>query len=202
MIKRIIKTGLFLLAAVLPGWVQTCQAKPMELTFYGLADASAAVFLDAKHFVVADDESNILRTYSIDKPKGPVSTLNLDKFLDIDPASPEVDIEAAARVGDRIYWISSHGRNKSGKIRESRYRFFCTEIVPAKHGKKTSPGVFGHWSAKGSVTLVVFSATQDLVSRPTEPAAGRRRITRRSLRFRFRRGGGRRTGALSLETFR
>jgi len=114
----------------------------MELTFYGLADASAVVFLDAKHFVVADDESNVLRTYSIDKPKGPVSTRNLNKFLDIDPSSPESDIEAAARVGDRIYWISSHGRNKSGKIRASRYRFFCTKISLAKHGKKTSaPGL-------------------------------------------------------------
>jgi hypothetical protein len=135
--KRIIKK-LFLLAAVLCGLVQTGLAKPMELTFFGIADASAVVFLDAKHFVVADDESNVLRTYSIDKTKGPVSTLNLDKFLDIDPASPEVDIEAAARVGDRIYWISSHGRNKSGKIRTSRYRFFCTKIVPQIHGNKSS----------------------------------------------------------------
>jgi len=29
-------------------------------------------------------------------------------------------------IGDHIYWISSHGRNKEGKIRPNRYRFFAT----------------------------------------------------------------------------
>ncbi|MHC5082382.1 MAG: DUF3616 domain-containing protein, partial [Planctomycetota bacterium] len=98
------------------------------MTFYGAADASAAVFLDAEHFVMANDETNVLRTYRIDNPKAPVASLDLNEILFVDPASPEVDIEAAARVGDRIYWISSHGRNKSGKIRPNRYRFFCTRI--------------------------------------------------------------------------
>jgi hypothetical protein len=47
----------------------------------------------------------------------------------VDPKHPEADIEGAARVGDRIYWIASHGRNKDGKLRSSRYRFFATDIV-------------------------------------------------------------------------
>jgi hypothetical protein len=26
------------------------------------------------------------------------------------------------------YWISSHGRNKNGKLREERHRFFATAV--------------------------------------------------------------------------
>lgn len=32
-------------------------------------------------------------------------------------------------MGDRIYWISSHGRNKDGKVRKNRHQFFATKIV-------------------------------------------------------------------------
>jgi hypothetical protein len=32
-------------------------------------------------------------------------------------------------VGHRIYWITSHGRNKDGKLRPNRYRFFATDVL-------------------------------------------------------------------------
>ena len=105
-----------------------CPATPIELTFHGTADLSAAVFVDNEHFVVADDESNILRMYRTDDTGKPVSMLDLNAFLQPDPENPEADIEAAARVGNTIYWITSHGRNMNGKMRLSRYRFFATEI--------------------------------------------------------------------------
>jgi hypothetical protein len=108
-----------------------------EMTFYGTADASAAIFLDADHVVVADDESNFLRVYHSDKPRKPLSDLDLSVFLKVDPDSPETDIEAAARSDDRIYWITSHGRNKTGKICPSRYRLFCTHIQ--KSGDPSAP---------------------------------------------------------------
>lgn len=38
-----------------------------EFTFYGAADISAAVFLDPNHFATANDESNVIRIYSIGK---------------------------------------------------------------------------------------------------------------------------------------
>ncbi|GEM_PF-207154 len=105
-----------------------------ETKFWGAADVSAAVFLDDSHFVVANDESNHLRIYQIDRPQSPVEQINLDSFLQAEPDSPEADIEAAARVGDRIFWITSHGRNKDGKLRPSRYRFFCTHIQSGQTG--------------------------------------------------------------------
>lgn len=104
-------------------------------TFTGSSDASAAVMLDARHFVVADDENNTLRIYAIDGPSGPVGQVELD--LCIEPDHPEADIEGAARVADRIYWITSHGRNKNGKERPNRYAFFATDIVSDGRGVPT-----------------------------------------------------------------
>jgi hypothetical protein len=99
------------------------------VVFYGASDASAAVALDARHFVVADDENNNLRIYRIDQHSAPVKQIDLTSFLSVDDKFPESDIEGSARVGDRIYWITSHGRNKDGKERPNRYTFFATDVV-------------------------------------------------------------------------
>ena len=42
----------------------------------------------------------------------------------------ESDIEGAAAIGNRIYWISSHGRNKDAEIAPARFQFFASEIEP------------------------------------------------------------------------
>lgn len=110
-------------------WVQGSQAPPSILTFYGASDASAAVALNDPWFVVADDENNILRVYDRQKPGLPVLTYDLSDYVQTDPDSPETDIEGATRVGNRIYWITSHSRNKDGKMRPSRYRFFALDFV-------------------------------------------------------------------------
>ena len=116
--------------------VSCCLAGPTELTFHGTADLSAAVFVDNEHFAAADDESNILRVYHTNDTSKPAFMLDLNAFLQPDPEHPEADIEAAARIGDTIYWITSHGRNKNGKLRLSRYRFFATEIKYDNTGDK------------------------------------------------------------------
>ena len=100
--------------------------------FQGASDASAAVALTENLFVVADDENNVLRAYQLYNGGRPVFCCDMSAFLDTDAEHPEVDIEGAARIGDRIYWISSHGRNKEGKFRTSRYRLFATAI--RRHG--------------------------------------------------------------------
>jgi len=100
---------------------------PVTVTFHGAADVSAVAVIDAHLIAVADDEDNVLRIYSV-SGGGPKATLDVTAFLQVDHNFPEADIEAAARVGDRIYWITSHGRNKDGKLRPSRYRFFATEV--------------------------------------------------------------------------
>ncbi len=94
-----------------------------------MCDASAAAALDTNHFIVASDEDSRLRIYRADRSGPPVREVDLTGFLEVDPRSPETDLEAATRVGDRVYWLSSHGRNARGKFRESRDRFFATKVV-------------------------------------------------------------------------
>lgn len=96
--------------------------------FIGCCDASAAVALDDDLFVMANDEDNLLRVYSRARMGRAVATADLTGFLNPGRKAAEVDIEASARIGDRIYWISSHGRNAKGKERESRHRFFATSV--------------------------------------------------------------------------
>ncbi len=102
--------------------------KPNEcFTFRGVADASAAVALDKDTFIIADDENNVLRVYKFTTPE-PVFTFDLTGFLATTAKNPEADIEGATKVGNRIYLITSHGRNEDGKIRLNRYRFFAADF--------------------------------------------------------------------------
>jgi hypothetical protein len=89
----------------------------------GLCDASAAVALDARHFVVADDEHNRLTIYQHGRAKR-VGEVELDRFLGTDK---EADLEGAAPLNGRIYWIASHARNSAGQLRPNRQRFFATD---------------------------------------------------------------------------
>jgi hypothetical protein len=97
------------------------------ISYRGLCDASAAVALDVEHLGVAGDEDNTLRIFRRGVADA-VGTLALADFLGT--GKRESDIEGAARVGNRIYWIASHGRNKDGKERSERYRFFATDLRP------------------------------------------------------------------------
>jgi hypothetical protein len=108
----------------------TQQVHGQEKTTYrGICDASAAVALGRHHFVVADDndESNSLRIYRRGDP-APADVAELGAFL---KADKEADLEGAAAIGTRIYWISSHGRNKDAEFREQRLRLFATDWQPA-----------------------------------------------------------------------
>ncbi|MGE0725773.1 MAG: DUF3616 domain-containing protein, partial [Alphaproteobacteria bacterium] len=100
----------------------------------GLCDASAAVALDPDHFVVADDERNVLQVYR--RGAGaPVEGLrrDLSGFLGTKPGK-ESDIEGAARLGDRVYWITSHGTNEDGEVQKRRHRLFATTVDPRTDG--------------------------------------------------------------------
>lgn len=94
--------------------------------YKGICNASAGAALDSDHFVVANDEDNVLRVYRHDTDAWPVQSVDLSAFLQVEPNEPETDLEGAARLGDRIYWITSHGRSKNGKFRPSRHRIFAT----------------------------------------------------------------------------
>lgn len=110
--------------------------------FYGMCDASAAVTLSDQLFAVADDEDNVLRIYNVDTGGEPLASFDLSARLGIEApprknkakaakkakAPPELDLEGAAVYQGQAYWITSHGRNSSGKIKEERLRFFATTL--------------------------------------------------------------------------
>jgi hypothetical protein len=131
-------------------WLLTCFIWPVaafgnadsnsnSLVFYGMSDASAGVSLGPDKFIAADDEENILKVYKIQNGSKPVFNLDMSRFLETLPDYPEADIEAAAKIGSRIYWITSHGRNRDGRPRPNRHRFFATEIVTDSNGSGIRP---------------------------------------------------------------
>jgi len=99
------------------------------LVFTGTCDASTAIALTGDLFVVANDEDNILRFYRTSQPGKPVQTHSLNPLFSPRPKSPEADLEGAARLGTRVFFISSHGRNKEGKFSPARHRFFALELI-------------------------------------------------------------------------
>ena len=106
------------------------DSKPFSLgepvLHLGCCDASAGVAVSSNLFIMANDEDNLLRVYRRAQPGAPVQAFQAGPFLRVNSRKPESDLEAATRLGDRIYWITSHGRNRSGALRESRHRFFAT----------------------------------------------------------------------------
>ena len=94
--------------------------------FTGLSDASAVEELDGGYLAVAGDEDNIIHVYRHGLGSAPVFKLDLADFLGVSRKAKETDLEGAARIGSRIYWITSHGRDSKGKLSPSRHRFFAT----------------------------------------------------------------------------
>ncbi|HNQ89876.1 MAG TPA: DUF3616 domain-containing protein [Verrucomicrobiota bacterium] len=94
--------------------------------YRGLCDASAAIAVPGGSMLVASDEDNVLRLYDPRNPGPPIASYDLGPGLELTGRSPETDIEACATVGDRVFWITSHGRNAKGKERPNRGRLFAT----------------------------------------------------------------------------
>lgn len=124
-----------LLAIAALVWSASAFGQPI-VRYDGMCDASGAVALDARHFVVAGDEKNVLNVYAQASPKA-VDKLKLDSFLRTD--GKEADLEAATRVGDRIYWIGSMSRDSKGRPAPGRDRFFATEIEPGTTPPRLRP---------------------------------------------------------------
>jgi hypothetical protein len=103
--------------------------KPLEHT--GMCDASAAVALDGQTVIVASDEDNKLRIYSSEKAGPPLRTLDISSLLRPDPKGKEADIEGATWLDGRIFWITSHSRNKKGNKLPSRYQLFALKVKSA-----------------------------------------------------------------------
>jgi hypothetical protein len=106
-------------------------AAARTVIFEGTCDASGAVPIDARLFALADDENNVLRIYDADAGGSPLYSVDVSPELGLarkKKGHPEVDLEAATRIGDTALWLSSHARSKKGKQKAERMRFFSTAV--------------------------------------------------------------------------
>ncbi|MCC6233902.1 MAG: DUF3616 domain-containing protein [Verrucomicrobiales bacterium] len=100
---------------------------PASVTYTGCCDASAGAPVSPDLMATASDEDNVLRLYRRHTGGPVVQALNLSSFLVVSRRE-EADLEAAARLGDRVYWIGSHSRNADGEPRPARHVLFATDL--------------------------------------------------------------------------
>jgi hypothetical protein len=106
----------------------TLLAYGQVVSFQGTCDASGAIPLDERRFAVADDEDNVLRIYDAERGGSPIESFDLSSALSIEG---EADIEAATRLEDRAYFLTSHGRTRAGAVDPNRFLFFATDVPSA-----------------------------------------------------------------------
>jgi len=106
---------------------------------HGMADASAIVAMGTNRFLAASNADNTLRLYAAGQASAPLAGFETSPWLELRGKSEEADFEAAARLGDTIYWIGSHGRNKDGKPRPNRHRLLATRVEETDDGVRLTP---------------------------------------------------------------
>lgn len=94
----------------------------------GMANASAAVRIGTDRVLVGSDENNTLILYSSIRGGAPLKVFETSPWLGLRRGEGEADFEGAARIGDVVYWIGSHARNKNGRYRPERHRFLALKI--------------------------------------------------------------------------
>jgi hypothetical protein len=125
--------GTLALVGSLAVMAETVPVVSPQVSYHGMCDASAGVAVGKGLFAVGNDEDNTLRVYRAGTGTGteggsPVTSTDLSTFLRVETKFPESDLEGAAWLGRHVFWITSHGRNREGKYRESRHRFFATTV--------------------------------------------------------------------------
>lgn len=102
------------------------RLEPTMVLFSGLCEASAALPLGSGSFVVGDDDKKDLRVYRKEQPGKPtkIDTSSLPGLEKTD------DLEGAARIGDTLYWITSHSSTRNGEAKPGRRIFYAVRIDP------------------------------------------------------------------------
>ena len=100
--------------------------------FEGAVDGSAGVDVGDGFFVNATDEDNEFRLYDV---KGGLPPKKLDVGVEAAVKSAlgiekikECDLEGSAKIGDVIFCIGSHARNKNAEEKKERQVLFATKL--------------------------------------------------------------------------
>jgi len=116
--------------------------------YVGACDGSAVAMIDPLTFVTVSDEEPVLKIYPLNGGTDLQTRRTLlSSSLGFDPKD-EGDIEAAAKIGNTVYWIASLGSGKKGGAEPSRRRFFATRV-----GDKGQLTVLGTPASRASQAL-------------------------------------------------
>ncbi|WP_291423386.1 DUF3616 domain-containing protein [Deinococcus sp.] len=107
---------------------QAAGATASTRFFSNESNASSAQDLGG-YMLVADDEFNTLNLYPTTTSSAPLAKFDFTSSLNLtDTANPEIDLEASARLGNRIFWLGSESNSKKGAVRTNRNRVFATDV--------------------------------------------------------------------------
>ena len=145
---------------------------PTPGTYKQICDGSLGVMIDATHFLDGNDEEQGMRIYTRGANADPLKTVDISAMLGLS-TSDEADFEDAARVGNRVYVIESHGRSKNGKLDRARYRFFGMDVGGTAPGVTlTVPGyttklldqmlVAANWATPSTSVIATLTAKSSL----------------------------------------
>lgn len=109
----------------------------------GSSDASAVASVGDGYFYVADDETNILRLYTVDQSGKPLTEIDATSMAN-GKSGEEFDIECAtvSEDGKTIYWLTSLANSKKGKEKPYRNRAFSTSINGSGAAATLSAGAY------------------------------------------------------------
>lgn len=108
-------------------WEPSGTTAPTSGTYTQTCDGSAAIAIDATHFLDFSDEDQVARIYTRGAHAGPVQQVDVSTAIGM-KTGDEADLEDAARIGNRVYVTASHGRNKDGKLEPTRDRLFAIDV--------------------------------------------------------------------------
>lgn len=121
--------ALFVLAS--SSCLAAAPASAERRTYGAICEASAAAIINRSHVAVASDDHQTILTYQRGQ-QAPVARFDLGDEM--------TDVEAAARIGDTVFWVTSHSLNSSGEDKKKRKVFFATKVASdgtlASDGKK------------------------------------------------------------------
>jgi Protein of unknown function (DUF3616) len=104
-----------------------------EFKHFGRCDSSGSLALGDQHFLVADDEQNVISIYRSDTDGQAVQIFDINHYF-APYDGKEVDIEGSAALDEVVFWITSHGTNSKGAARPKRQQFFATKLVDLASG--------------------------------------------------------------------
>jgi hypothetical protein len=94
--------------------------------YAGAGNASSEISVGDGYFLAGDDLNNVIRLYDASASGTPAASFDFTGQLP--DATTSIDIEAAARVGDVIFWLGSQSNSDSGNPRPAADTLFATRV--------------------------------------------------------------------------